>query len=296
VKDGDSLELHPHEIARALNSALGARSHPWQRVLVALGELIPRHHQPILVLSPRNEWEVEDALAWVEEGVRLLADLAIKQPALSLFLVLETSLFQAYLEKAEDSRAKSLVRESVVRLATTKLVHACVPDADQSSGSSELSQSISGLASAGASAELLRLYEIAYKAASDLSSVHPGSATAEHARSAAERFLFERLHSLPQTAGLFRLNQTLGFRFGPCRDIEVDICAQSLNLVIEVDGYYHFQDPESYRRDRRKDLELQKNGYLVFRVLAEDVVSRLEEVLATIAGAVELQRSRIERS
>ena len=43
-------------------------------------------------------------------------------------------------------------------------------------------------------------------------------------------------------------------------------------LAVEIDGYYHFQDADAYRRDRRKDLELQKRGFLVVRVLAEDVV------------------------
>ena len=32
----------------------------------------------------------------------------------------------------------------------------------------------------------------------------------------------------------------------------------ALSLAVEIDGYYHFQDPDAYRRDRRKDLELQK--------------------------------------
>ena len=63
-----------------------------------------------------------------------------------------------------------------------------------------------------------------------------------------------------------------------------------MNLAVEIDGYYHFQDPDAYRRDRRKDLELQKHGYLVVRVLAEDVVCRLEEVLETILAAVAFRR------
>ena len=71
---------------------------------------------------------------------------------------------------------------------------------------------------------------------------------------------------------------------------------QELNSVqgsaVEIDGYYHFQNPDSYRRDRRKDMELQKHGYLVVRVLAEDVVCRLEEVLETILAAVSFQRMR----
>ena len=78
---------------------------------------------------------------------------------------------------------------------------------------------------------------------------------------------------------------TLGFRFGAaCRWVEVDLAARSLNLVVEVDGYHHFQDPEAFRRDRRKDLELQKHGYLVAMgdQAGSDVVERLEDVMDTI--------------
>jgi hypothetical protein len=295
--DRDSYEADPQEIASALNSVLSAHSRPWQRVLVALGELIAQHRQPILVLSPRNEPEAKDALPWVEEGIRLLAELAMKQPALSLFVVLEPGLFQAYLESAEDSRAKALARESIVRLSMNELGHRRSPNPEHSSvGSGELSQSIARLAPKSAAAEPFKLGENAYQPLGDRISAHVESAEVEHARSAAEWFLYEQLQTVPQTAGLFHLNQTLGFRFGPCKEIEVDICARSLNIVIEIDGHFHFQDPDSYRRDRRKDLELQKNGYLVLRVLAEDVVSRLEDVLVTIVGAVELQRLRIEPS
>jgi len=127
---------------------------------------------------------------------------------------------------------------------------------------------------------------------------HPSPATPEppedDARSAAERFVFDLLESLPETAGLFELNTTLDFHFGASRPIEVDLVARSLNLVIEIDGYYHFQDPESYRRDRRKDLELQKRGYLVLRILASDVVDRLEELLETFLSAVAYCRHRQE--
>jgi hypothetical protein len=112
------------------------------------------------------------------------------------------------------------------------------------------------------------------------------------ARSAAERFLFERLETLPETAGLFVLNATLEFPFGPSRPVEVDLMARALALAIEIDGYYHFQDADAYRRDRRKDVQLQKHGILVVRVLAEDVVRRLEETLETILAAVAHRRGR----
>ena len=98
---------------------------------------------------------------------------------------------------------------------------------------------------------------------------------------------------MPETAGLFELNATLDFPFGAGRPIEIDLLARSIKLVIEIDGYYHFQDPEAYRRDRRKDLELQKRGYLVLRILADDVVERLEELLETAQSAVAYCRHQL---
>ena len=61
--------------------------------------------------------------------------------------------------------------------------------------------------------------------------------------------------------------------------------------VMLVGLLHHFRDADAYRRDRRKDLELQRRGYLVVRVLADDVVRRLEEILETILGLV-AHRSR----
>jgi very-short-patch-repair endonuclease len=102
--------------------------------------------------------------------------------------------------------------------------------------------------------------------------------------------------SPPETTGLFRLRAPLGFRFGSSRAVEVDLAADSLYLVVEIDGYYHFQDPCSYHRDRRKEVDLRQHGYLVVRVLAEDVICRLEEVLDTILAAVVFCRQPAPRS
>jgi hypothetical protein len=77
---------------------------------------------------------------------------------------------------------------------------------------------------------------------------------ANQARSAAERFLFERLEPMPATAGFFHLNGALDFRFGPSRAAEIDLASRELRLAIELDGYYHFQEADDCRR---KDLQLQ---------------------------------------
>lgn len=108
------------------------------------------------------------------------------------------------------------------------------------------------------------------------------------ARSAAEQFLYERLQHFPPTAGLFVLNQVVedpvaAEDFGRC---EVDLLCRSLRIAIEVDGHFHFQEDDAFRRDRRKDLALQKAGFLVLRFLAQDVVAELEQILRTVEGAV----------
>ena len=114
----------------------------------------------------------------------------------------------------------------------------------------------------------------------------PGFDDDDPARNAAERALFERLNPCQRRSRLFELNGLLDFRFGSTQWIEVDLVARSLKLAVEVDGYHHFQDMEAYRRDRRKDLELQKHGYLVVRVLADDVVEHCDQVNNTILAAV----------
>jgi hypothetical protein len=138
----------------------------------------------------------------------------------------------------------------------------------------------------GASSGLVSLFLDAALAASEPD--EPG--VDDRARSAAERFLFERLESLPATGGLFELNMSLDIPFGPGRAMEVDLTSRALGLAIEVDGYYHFQSEVAYRRDLRKDVLLQGRGYLVVRVLAEDVVRHPEDVLDLILEAVASRR------
>jgi very-short-patch-repair endonuclease len=76
--------------------------------------------------------------------------------------------------------------------------------------------------------------------------------------------------------------------------MEVDFFCADSRLVLELDGARHLADAEAYRRDRRKDAMLQKNGYFVLRFLAEDAGKRLDEILDTIlAGLARNQESGI---
>ncbi|WP_338869045.1 endonuclease domain-containing protein [Myxococcus stipitatus] len=110
------------------------------------------------------------------------------------------------------------------------------------------------------------------------------------ARSKAERFLYNKvLQSHPATRGLFTLNATVDLGDGS-RPLEVDFLCRELRIAVEIDGYHHFLEPERFRRDRRKDLALQRAGYWVARFLEEDVVPRYEEILKTLESLMAARR------
>jgi very-short-patch-repair endonuclease len=108
----------------------------------------------------------------------------------------------------------------------------------------------------------------------------------ERARSASEAFLYRRLETLPETAGFFQLNTKLPIPFDGWGQMEVDLLWPKGRIAIELDGSQHLANPDAYRRDRRKDVLLQENDYIVLRFLAEDVGKHLDSVLDTILHAV----------
>jgi very-short-patch-repair endonuclease len=112
---------------------------------------------------------------------------------------------------------------------------------------------------------------------------------ASRARSAAEQRLYELLQADPITSGLFELNVKMPFSFGPGR-AEVDLACIELRVAVEVDGFHHFREFDAYRRDRRKDVLLQHQGYLVSRHLADDVMERASDVVRSIREVVKRRR------
>lgn len=106
------------------------------------------------------------------------------------------------------------------------------------------------------------------------------------ARSASEEFLFTRLQSISDTAGLFRLNAKLPIPFDGWSEMEVDLYCAELKLAIEIDGPQHLSDPVAYRSDRRKDGLLQESGCFVLRFLAEDLGRNLGAILDAVLRAV----------
>jgi hypothetical protein len=234
----------------------------------------------VLVLTRRSLGAADEdgARLWVERAARLLADLALAQPRLATCLVLETDLLGAYLERAAESRAKALVRESIVTVPAAEEHRPAARNEGKPSATDAMGPVAAPERPTEADAPPVRVART-YDPEED-----------DRARSAAERLLFSRLEAMPETAGLFRLTETIDLAFGHNRKMEIDLTAPALALAVEIDGYFHFQDPEAYRRDRRKDLELQKHGYLVVRVLAEDVLAEPGGAIETILGAIAFRR------
>ncbi len=116
--------------------------------------------------------------------------------------------------------------------------------------------------------------------------VTPDANGVARARSATEAFLYQRLETLPETTGRFRLNAKLPIPFDGWGQMEVDLLYAGGHLAIELDGAQHLANADAYRRDRRKDLLLQENGYIVLRFLAEDVGKQLDAVLDAILRTV----------
>jgi superfamily II DNA or RNA helicase/very-short-patch-repair endonuclease len=121
----------------------------------------------------------------------------------------------------------------------------------------------------------------------------PGADGVDRARSASEAFFFSRLESLIATQGLFKLNTVLPIPFNDRSQMEVDFLCRDLRLVIEIDGMQHISNPDSWRRDRRKDALLQSHGYFILRFLADDLGKRLDFVLDSVLQTLaHLRRSQ----
>lgn len=255
-----------------------------EQLLTALGDSPGGRGRPILLLAP--PLEAERPSAWLETVANGVERMTRVLPGLTAIVAIALADLEAYLRDAPESRAKALLQAGIIPTRTLtapdieRRLDAAIPGA-----SASLRRSLRRLVSDGATQELLELFVTAAR-----ETLGPAAATevgTDRARSAAERFLFARLESLPQTFGWFELNGKLDVPFGSSRNMEIDLMARRLNLAIEIDGYYHFREADNYRRDRRKDLLLQQHGYLIIRVLAEDVVARLEEVLNTITEVIE---------
>lgn len=229
-------------------------------LVLGLAAIVRADDLPALFINPPATASPPD----IDEAIKSLTALTSLVPRLTALLAISPHQLEACLTRTGESRSLALVREGLIRLEAPAEI-------------------VSGP------------LEVAGRAAASPLAIEQAPPRLEDgddaARSQAERYLFERLQAHPETTRQFEINGALavgGFR----RPLEVDLLARGVRVAVEIDGYYHFQDLEAYRRDRRKDVLLQRAGYFVIRCLADDVMSRLEEIIETILAAVRLRRAR----
>lgn len=270
----------------------------WRVLVAAVAEAVGPAACPALTLWARHADQLAAAL-------RFLTRLAERCPTLEIAVrVPEATVWEEYERTAPESREKALAREGLIfnrrptpspppssstdRFASAQAFLERLPVGSRVRG--EFAAAVA--AAAAKTEEETTAGDDRHRHRRDHGDERgDNDAVNDRARSAAERFLFDLLEALPDTRGLFQLNAPLPFRFG-LKTAEADLLAADLRLVVEVDGYRHFTDAEGYRRDRRKDFLLQSQGYLVLRCLADDVVTRLEDILADIREAAALRRLR----
>ncbi|MEK6235469.1 MAG: endonuclease domain-containing protein, partial [Planctomycetales bacterium] len=238
--------------------------------LSPLTALIPREETPVVLLRCNGSQAVEA----FDFAARMLLKCAMDNPWWSAAVAASPCVLEQWLRETPEDFVKASIRESVIQVEEP--TPAC-------------SKKAAGSSSAVGSKKVLRQRAIAEAARVASESSPDSPAEQDRARGEAERFLYLLLEHHPPTAGLFRLNAQAEFKFGS-RPAELDLSCASLRIAIEVDGYYHFTSPDCYRRDRRKDAELQKHGWFVLRFLADDVVTEMETTLDAIVSIVNLRR------
>jgi very-short-patch-repair endonuclease len=117
---------------------------------------------------------------------------------------------------------------------------------------------------------------------------YPALAGRPHPGSDAEKALEAALAERPWAAGR-RWNQT--HRFGPLANpVKLDLQWPAERCVVEVDGPEH-HGPEKYEADRRRDVNLQLDGYAVLRFTNDQVYRDIESVLGQIERFIHIRRN-----
>ncbi|PTQ92595.1 uncharacterized protein DUF559 [Nitrosomonas nitrosa] len=236
--------------------------------IMAFAELLSTDILPGLLI------EITDDELLLSPLIRTLVQIAESLPSIPIALSITPTNFENHCKKAPESRIKAMLRHGMIEVHPDKSLHCTLPE--------EVDRVLRQYdAPAQMIDEAKSLFQLIKEKGNDYSL----------ARSQAELFLFHVLELVPETRGVFQLNARMPFPFGN-RPMEIDLFAISDQIALEIDGYYHFQEPESWRRDRRKDFILQMHGILVLRFLAEDVVSMLEGILDSVHQALQYRRGK----
>ena len=240
----------------------------------AVARLFPPSAVPgLLVLLP------EDDRAAV--ALTALAQLVEAVPQIPVALTLTIAQVQYLLNELPESRAKAMLRGGLIDVPSPELGNIRQRLSERGLDDEQLQPLLHLAETHGTTPDVLDT------ALTLLDPAHQPE-TAEAAdvyRSQAEWFLFQYLEAKPTTTGRFQVNARLDIDFGG-RPMEVDFLDNAAKIVIELDGHYHFQSLDNYRRDRRKDRLLQQQEFLVLRFLSEDVVRDLEGILDAVDQAL----------
>jgi hypothetical protein len=210
-------------------------------------------------------------------ALRTAASLCAAAPALTTVCVLAPDSLAEHLRRGE-SRVLAMLREGRLDLPEAP------PDTPAPTVTSVVAPTLARLRQEGLPEPVLARYAEAARAITTAR-----REVEDRARSVHESILFDLLEHFPSTRGLFDLNARLDVG-GDARPLEVDLLCRKLRLAVELDGHFHFRDDNRFRRDRRKDLALQRAGYWVVRFLSEDVVNRPEELLETLQSLIAARR------
>jgi very-short-patch-repair endonuclease len=104
-----------------------------------------------------------------------------------------------------------------------------------------------------------------------------------------ERALWRALKELPTDGTHFR-------RQAPIGPYIVDFFCPAKRLIIELDGGHHTED-EAIKRDRERQLWLEREGYRVIRFwnseINDDLTAVLEKIYVELYGAREAEATRL---
>ncbi len=215
-------------------------------------------------------WSTPNAdAAWLDQALRTAGELALRAPTLPIAVAAPRHVVERVSPALAGSTLGSLVRRG--RVDVDEEVTPSGPGPQNASNTAPHRDRAKPRRGGGAT-EGLSAPSSGRRARADAPS--PSQGTRPEAprrgvpRSKPEAALYTALEQDPRTRGHFALNQRVQLP-GGLR--EIDLLAASVRLAVEIDGWHHFREPAQYRRDRHKDVRLQRGDYFIMRFLAEDI-------------------------
>ena len=111
-----------------------------------------------------------------------------------------------------------------------------------------------------------------------------------HPLSPGEQKLYQELQGDITLAAQFQFNCPVTTELG--NTYVVDLLADALKIVVEVDGYRHHSNRVAFSIDRQRDYELHTSGYLVLRLPHDDIMQDFEACMEKIRNFLRFRQQR----